>query len=92
MIATKRYDSFQFDSFLTLLGEKLAERGINVIGEKKVIDAVLPKITVLTVEKGGKPFRISVVYDKNGITATAVGLTEENLKKEVEEIFNTISL
>ncbi|WP_457624709.1 hypothetical protein [Persephonella sp.] len=89
---TKNFSGESFDDFLSKLTDSLQKEDFSLVEVRDVIHSPLPlpKIVVLTVQKNRTPFRISVVYDKNGITVTVVGLRDENLKSEITGILDSL--
>jgi len=90
---TKNFKADSFDGFIKKLNGTLHSKGYTVAEIRDVLPPSplpFPKVAVLTVEKNGIPFRISIVYDRNGITATVVGLKDKTLESELKEILNSL--
>jgi len=88
---TKNFPEGDYRNFTEKLVEKLEENGFELLEFREVLGdrQPIPKVGVFTVAKEQRPFRISVVYDKNGTTITVIGLTDGKLESQINRILNT---
>ncbi|WP_457639232.1 hypothetical protein [Persephonella sp.] len=90
---TRNYKDIKPEEFVKRFESRLKNAGFHLHEKKETVGSLpLPKIYVYTLSKDNNSFRISIVCDKNGITATAVGVKDKDLKTELTDFLNSLLL
>ncbi len=87
---SRNFKIYELDSFLKRFGNVFSQKGYEILKKQKMTEKNFPEIVVLTLSKDKKIFRVSLVLDKNGITITAVGIKDKNLKKEITDLLELL--